>query len=132
MTVDISKNLWPDDFGTIAVLSPIAILRQQAAALGARTANIVVGRVYTQSGEIAPQGFRQVFSLYCNPLSYVTTLFYVDHGVELYPATITIEGEQRPFAEAADPNDFEEKLKEVFASPRTKKIIASLLAQSTQ
>ena len=49
-----TTSLWPDDFGTIAVPSPVAILRQQAVALGAKTGNIVVGRVYTQGGEIVP------------------------------------------------------------------------------
>ncbi len=122
-------SLWPADFGEIPVQTPVAILRQQGLALGQQTQNIVVGRVNTTS---TGDGFRHVFQLYCSPLVYWTELLVVDHGIDLYPAIIRVSGEASPPIEAATPEDFSEKLRQVFASQRTKKIIGSLLAQSKQ
>jgi hypothetical protein len=122
-------SLWPTDFGEPPVLTPVAILRQQGIALGQQTQNIVVGRVSTGPSE---GGFRQHFLLYCSPLAYETELLAVDHGIELYPATIHVTGSAgSPFV-AADPEAFAQQLKQVFASERTKRIIGSLLAQSKQ
>jgi hypothetical protein len=121
-------SLWPVDFGEIPELTPVAILRQQGAALGQQTQNIVVGRVYTHA---TADGFRQQFVLYCSPLAYQIDLLFVDHGIDLYPASIQVVGEKEPVV-AANPDIFSDKLREVFSSPTTRKIIASLLAQSKQ
>jgi hypothetical protein len=122
------NSLWPTDFGEVAVLTPVAILRQQGAALGQQTQNIVVGRVSTAGDG---QSFYQNFSLYCSPLGYQTHLLQVRHGIDLYPAEIIVTGEAAPLT-AASPDDLKTKLREVFAHERTKKIIASLIAQSRQ
>lgn len=124
-------SLWPTDFGEIKVLTPVTILRQQGMALGQQTQNIVVGRVSTQPSAV---GFRHAFSLYCPPLGYSIQLFVVFHGVDLYPAKIRVgaEGEEGSTIEAANPEEFSEKLKQVFAAPKTKQIVSSLLAQSKQ
>jgi hypothetical protein len=127
----IARNLWPTDFGQEQQLAPVAILREQATALGERTQNIVVGRVNTMATAL---GFRHVFSVYCAPLGYQQELFSVDHQVQFYPARITVKGQfdQETRLEAKDPDVFTEKLAEVFASEPVKKIVRSLLAQSKQ
>lgn len=122
------NSLWPTDFGEVPVLTPVAILRQQGGALGQQTQNIVIGRVET-SGD--GQLFYQNFSLYCPPLGYQVLLLQVRHGIDLYPAEIIVTGEGSPLA-AASSDELKSKLKEVFAHERTKKIIASLIAQSKQ
>ena len=122
------NSLWPTDFGEVAVLTPVAILRQQGAALGQQTQNIVVGRVNTAGDG---QLFYQNFSLYCSPLGYETHLLQVRHGIDLYPAEILLTGDPSPRT-AANPDELQMKLKQVFAHERTKRIIASLLAQSKQ
>jgi hypothetical protein len=124
-------SLWPPDFPEITVLTPVAILRQQGAALGQQTQNIVVGRVTTRPSGV---GFRHAFMLYCGPLGYSIELFSVHHGIDVYPAKIRegAEGEEGPPIDAANADEFSEKLRQVFANPKTKKIISSLLAQSKQ
>jgi hypothetical protein len=126
---DVMQNLWPTDFEEPPVLTPVAILRQQGQALGQRTQNIVVGRVKTYT---IPQGFRQTFELWCAPLGYATEFLWVDHGIDLYPATIHVPGQEGQPMGAGNPDELGEKLKQVFASARSKKIIGSLLAQSKQ
>jgi hypothetical protein len=121
-------SLWPPEFDEIPVQTPVAILRQQASALGQKTQNIVVGRVSTYA---AGEGFHHPFHLYCAPLGYQVELLAVDHGIDLYPARIHVTGESGELV-AANPEEFALMLRQVFASQRTKKIIGSLLAQSKQ
>ena len=131
---DTIQNLWPTDFPKTDVLTPVAILRQQGAALGERTKNIVVGRVVTMPSE---NGFAHTFKLYCSPLGYSRDLFVVQHDDEpLYPVKIKYLPE--PAAKgfktltADTPEEFSERLREIFTKDKTKNIVASLLAQSTQ
>jgi hypothetical protein len=130
MTVD-NSSLWPTDFGEPVLLTPLAILRQQGAALGVQTSNIVVGRVDTRGDG---DGFMQLFSVYCAPLDYQIALVIVRHGIDLYPATVSTAsiGSEFSTQTAADPEQLRAVLRDIFALPKTKKIIASLLAQSRQ
>ena len=124
-----TASLWPMDFGEIVMLTPLAILRQQGAALGEQTKNIVIGRVTTQS---EGDTFVQRFSLYCAPLGYQTELIAVKHGIDLYPATVVVANEQSLHPSANNPEELKGVLKEIFARPKIKKTIASLLVQSRQ
>ncbi len=124
----MSENLWPTDFGEPPVRTPVSILREQALALGERTANIVLGRV--TPGVNGPGTFRHVLSLVCPPLGYQGAFLFVDHGLEFYPCDIYVEGADGPPLRAHAPDDFVAKLKEIFSRDQTKKIIASLIAQS--
>jgi hypothetical protein len=120
-------NLWPPDFGQEEKLAPVAVLRQQGTALGERTQNIIVGRVFT-TGNSA--GFRHQFVLYCPPLGYQIEIFAVEHSLDFYPVRIVQHGQEA--LTAADPDDFAKKLGQVFSSEPVKKIVRSLLAQSKQ
>jgi hypothetical protein len=127
MTVE-TQSLWPVDFGEPVQLTPLAILRQQGTALGEQTKNIVVGRVATNGDA---NMFYHTFSVYCSPLNYQVPLYMVSHGIDLYPATVSLPtGDNKQIAK--DPEELKQILKKMFASPETKKIIASLLAQSRQ
>jgi hypothetical protein len=120
-------SLWPADFGEVEQLTPVAILRQQGAALGELTKNIVVGRVETAGG---PDGFDQRFWLFCGPLGYQLPLLQVRHNIDLYPAEIIFLAEQAPSVQTTGADDLKNKLRDAFARPKTRRIIASLLAQS--
>ncbi|VTT97484.1 Uncharacterized protein OS=Chloroherpeton thalassium (strain ATCC 35110 / GB-78) GN=Ctha_1689 PE=4 SV=1 [Gemmataceae bacterium] len=125
----MAENLWPADFGQLTEKTPVSILREQAAALGERTANVVFGRVSTDSrgGE-----FVHHFELYAPVLGYSAGIFSVQHGIDLYPVKLQWSGGGTTTANASDPNEFQTRLKELFSSEKTKKTIASLLAQSKE
>src|SRR4051812_18865577 len=122
-----TASLWPVDFGEPVVLTPLAILRQQGAALGEQTKNIVIGRV-TTTGNGAE--FVQVFSVYCAPLGYQARLFSVKHGIDLYPAQVHLDIEENKEQTASTPEELKGVLRGIFAHAKTKKLIASLLVQS--
>lgn len=123
-----TASLWPTDFGNLEVMTPIGILRQQGAALGEQTKNILVGRVKTHGNQ---QSFSHEFYLYCPPLGYDVLLLNVSHKIDLYPADVWM-AENGKTINAVDAEDLMSKLRDIFASPQTKKIVASLLAQSLQ
>ena len=125
----MSDNLWPTDFGETDKKTPVGILREQAQALGTRTANIVVGRVTT---ETYMGKFRHSFHLWCSPLGFETPLFHIVHGMDLYPVEIFLHPEPRGFASASNQEEFTNRLKEIFSREETKKTIGVLLAQSKQ
>ncbi len=124
-------DLWPAEFGEMAILMPVAILRQQAAALGHKTQHIVRGVVQTQADG---DEFRHTFSLYCDPLGYSIALFHVLHPVLPYPARIIASGifDAEEPVEVANPDELLAKLREIFKSNKTVQTIQSLLAQAKQ
>jgi hypothetical protein len=123
------ENLWPEDFGEVAQKTPVSILREQGYALGGRTANIVVGLVNSHAN--GPDSFRHDFSLYSAPLAYRSRFLSIAHGIDLYPVSLELVGEGN-LPPVATPDEFAIVLKEVFAREKTKKIIASLIAQSKE
>ncbi len=88
----MSENLWPDDFGVLTVQTPVGILREQAVGLGQRTANIVTGQIQSVPTD-QPGRIRHVFHIYCSPLSYRIPLLYVEHGIDVYPVDIHVDGD---------------------------------------
>jgi hypothetical protein len=113
-------SLWPADFGEPVLLTPLAILRQQGAALGEQTKNLVIGRV-TTNGDA--NSFIQLFSVFCAPLGYQTTLFVVNHGIDLYPARVSRFGSSAEGLQSVNTANNSEELKailkELFARPST-------------
>jgi hypothetical protein len=125
------ENLWPTEFGEIGLKTPVSILREQAQGLGSRTANVVVGRVQSV-GSSGPGRFRYVLYLYSAPLAYSMPLLYVEHGIGLYPVDIGVDGDPNARAPANSPEELIDCLKEIFSREKTKKTIASLIAQSKE
>jgi len=121
------ENLWPEVFEAISTKTPLAILREQAALLGQRTANIVVGRVHSVGAGSGK--FRHIFNLYCASLAYQTELLWVENDLNLYPAEIFLDDHNNP-VRADTPETFSARLKVIFAREETKKMITSLIAQS--
>jgi hypothetical protein len=127
-------NLWPDDFGTTTITPPISILREQGRALGSRTGNIVVGRVIPLEAE--PGRFSYRFDLWCAPLSYRIDLLTINHDIQMYPAEIVTAlihpADSVNKLQAANPEELTRHLRDIFARDATKRVIASLIAQSRQ
>jgi hypothetical protein len=115
-------DLWPSDLVAEIPRTPMNILREQAAALGKRTNNIVQAKVkgYTDDAN----DFILEFNLFVPTLSnYKYTLFTIWHDEALYPVHFqqqTFEGEE----------DLRKWLRETFRSARVVKIVRALVAQA--
>src|SRR6185436_9770992 len=131
------RNLWPDDIAVTDAVAPVSLLKEQASLLGERTKNLVEGRVTPGLGKgaafLIAGRFNYDFDLVAPALNnYRYHLFSISHGVELYP--LTISGTEALDSEDIQVNNEEEflnELKRIFSFEKTKRIISSLIAQST-
>jgi hypothetical protein len=120
----IIKSLWPDDIGQSDLVTPVSIMREQAALLGEKTGNLVTAEVVTtsQSGLLTHS-----FSLDAPALSYRYLLFYARHQIALYPVDVTYQSTVR---QCADEAQFRQRLGEILSSDATKQVVKALIAQS--
>jgi hypothetical protein len=110
-----------------AVRTPLAILREQAALLGAKTKNLIEATVATSVN--GPQ-FQHRFNLVVPSLgNYTYELFWVTHGIEMYPIIVPLALPKD--RELTTEQEFTEWLRGKLSSDATKKIIVNLLAQAT-
>jgi hypothetical protein len=123
------NNLWPEDFGAIAVVPPVVILKEQAGFLSQMTKGIVEGEV--RSGKNAAGRFSHTLSLVAPALGgYRYELIQISHDIQLYPTDVFYLPGTISVTVIS-----EEELKGVlrirFADDRTKKVINALIAQSS-
>jgi len=117
-----------DFWGEIAptvVRTPVAILREQAALLAAKTKDLVEATVYTESYRGL---FRHLFNVVVPGLNnYTYNLFSIEHGIGLYP--VTLVGSEMRFENEAELTEW---LRTKLSSNETKRIVGNLLAQVMQ
>ncbi|MBC8042593.1 MAG: hypothetical protein IAF08_04030 [Rhizobacter sp.] len=136
------QNLWPKDIvDTSDLVTPVSILKEQASLLGEQTQNLVEAKVETSS--ITNGQLMHVFYLVAPALdNYKYRLFTIYHGVELYPLDL-VDPEEKIFFDPSDhtviaqtsrpvksQEELLERLRHIFSSPQTKKVINALIAQS--
>jgi hypothetical protein len=126
-------DLWPPDLVVSGETSPALLLRQQAERLRGRTNGRVEAEVVTKS--LAGGRLIHRFSLKAPGLGeYTHTLFYVVHRkqrpypVEIHLFAVTAQAEASAEFTCKDQESFEATLRDLFASPGTRKTIDSLLA----
>jgi hypothetical protein len=124
------ESYWPTDFGVEVEITPLTILKEQAALLGERTKNIVEGRVQTKVDE--KMEFRHSLYLVVPTLAnYRYFLLSVHHKPAIYPIQI-FDGTSDREVTARDFEEFKEKLKEILSSDRVKRIIGTLLTYACE
>ena len=125
-------SLWPEEIGAeTSIVTPLAILRTAASQLGQRTQQTIVGEV---GQELAVGGkFRMDFYIEVPSMDhYRLKLLTVEHNIDsFYPATgrTTRGGIAPPEVDLPSGEDLENWLRMVFSSPRTTKLINTLLQQ---
>jgi hypothetical protein len=119
-----SEDFWPDDIGTTDLLTPLAILREQSAALGPKTNNLVTGEVVTSA---SGGNFIHRLNLDAPALGYRYELLQVLHQIQLYPVWGSFAGKSTKLDDEAA---FREWLRAVLSSDETKRIVRALIAQS--
>ena len=126
MTVTI-ENLWPDFTTDEIVRSPKTVLREQASFLGKRTKNILTGNIRTESYR---NQFSHSFQIVAPNLNnYTYTLFtIVEEDIFGFPCKFQSESSFSIKTE----EELLERLKNIFSSDETKKVINSLMSQSIE
>ena len=120
-------DLWPDDLSVADVVPPVVILRQQASLLGKKFKYVIEGEV--QSDEL---GGNFVHSLYIVAPAlgdYHYLLCRVTHDIEPYPLRI-IDVKDLQQIPCKDEQEFIKELGNIFQSEWTRRVMASLIAQS--
>jgi hypothetical protein len=116
-----STDLWGEIAAT-PIRTPLAILREQAALLGAKTKNLVEASVNTHA---TGDHFQHSFDLVVPALDrYTYNLFTIIHGPSIYP--VTVWGKTVIFLTE---EQFIEWLGATLSSPETMRIVTNLLAQ---
>jgi hypothetical protein len=143
------SNLWPDDISGVDIKAPVSILREQASLLAERTKGIATAEVVPLDVEIWSRldRFRFAFVLSAPSLGgYQYQLFTVSYDTGFYPASFEAGGEvfaslpDRMVGEltargmvavkAESEAEFEEILRAILGSPKTKEVVRAILAQS--
>jgi hypothetical protein len=120
----MTGNLWPDDIADTAFVTPVSILKEQAAALGEKTGQLVVGEVLSSS---SGDTFYHRFVISAPALgNYNFELFSLQHGISFYPMQAGWRGTGYSFSSE---QQFIDWLKMVFRDQSTKNVIQSILAQ---
>lgn len=146
-----TESFWPADIGIQSIITPVAILREQASMLAGRTKGLVEGRVSTEVGR--DSRIYHSFELVAPALGgYRYELFRISHSVLLYPLQIDADStigdislSELGTMRAAtltdifgtpkvlkDEGEFKQWLKEALSSRHTRSIVNSLLAQSME
>jgi hypothetical protein len=119
----MADDLWPDNIAESNMVTPVSILREQAALLGDKTKQLVTGEVQTTTtGNL----FVHSFYVAAPTLNYRYELFRVQHPAAFYPLVLA-QGQST--SQLKSEEEFKNKLKEVFASPHTLNVVHSILAQ---
>jgi hypothetical protein len=124
-----TTDFWPDDIGEIGepeMRTPVALLREQAIALGEKTKNVVTAAVESDT-----DGSMFVHTLYlaAPSINYKYQLLTVRHPLLLYPL-LAKEPNNIAWEKLESEDDFVQWLKTILASENTKKVIRALKAQS--
>ncbi len=135
-------SLWPKDIQIKTAKAPVAVLREQAKALGEMTN-------YSIHGEVIPHPIEEgtffyTFNIACPSLgNYRYSLLSIQHDINLYPVQITTsediyqeiqnnkEIDSTSYKEifASSEDELLIILETIFKSEKTKHVIASLLSQ---
>jgi hypothetical protein len=126
-------DLWPEDIGQGKVRAPVMILKEQAAALGKKTANVVEATVESTSSGTRWTMYDFVHEFYLvGPLlnNYRYQLFTARNGVDLYPVKVEFSefGEDRVTASSEE--ELLNILGRIFSSDKTRKVVDAIIAQS--
>jgi len=117
------EDLWPGNIAESNLVTPLAILREQAALLGEKTKQLVRGEVDTQTvGSLLVHHFHVA----APTLNYRYELFTAQHNVNFYPLVVRHKNEN---VSVKDEAEFKEKLKAVLADQHTVNVVHSILAQ---
>lgn len=126
-------DLWPSEFNFSHIITPVAVLREQASLISQKTQQIINGRTSTskyQSQNSKGANFFIHTLYFVVPLldDYEYRVLNVRHKLELFPVTITSHIHD---SEIDCPNleEYQNELKKIFGSEEMIQVVSSLMAQ---
>src|ERR1017187_291277 len=102
-----TNDLWPENIADPNLVTPVTILKEQAALLGEKTKQLVKGEVVTQTTGTLLVHY---FYIVAPTLSYRFELFNVQHHVNFYPLVLKYLNNSHTLKSESE---FKEKLKEI-------------------
>ncbi len=127
----IMRDFWPNDLSAATpILTPVAILKEQAALLSQKTKGLVMGEVVSR-----PQMGRKVNLVHILRLitpalgNYQYELLRVVHPANLYPLTIHYTPSDKTI-EAKNEEELVRDLRDLLSRKETLSIIQALVAQA--
>lgn len=119
----MAEDFWPANIAESSLVTPVSILREQAALLGEKTRQLLKGEVQTSTnGNLLVHSFAVV----APTLGYRYELFSVQHTATFYPLVVRFVGNP---TQVMSEDEFKNKLKEILAAPQTVNVVHSILAQ---
>ena len=124
-----SQDMW-GDFQVQPLRVPVQILREQAAALGPRTKNLVVAEVTTST---RGHQFRHGLELVVPALDdYRYHLLYLKHNIHMYPLVLEYDDDGELSAtDISSEDELNQALHRALSSEKTKRIINNLIGQAS-
>ena len=124
-----SQDMW-GDFQVQSLRVPVQLLREQAAALGPRTQNLVVAEVSTSTHR---DEFRHRLELVVPTLDdYRYHLLSLIHDIHLYPLVLDYDSDGRLSAgNISSEDELNQALHRALSSEKTKRILNSLIGQAS-
>ena len=120
-----SNDLWPANIADSHLITPVTILKEQAALLGEKTRQLVKGEVVTQTtGSL----LFHYFYIAAPTLNYRFELFNISHKVNFYPLVMRYANNTTSLASE---DAFKEKLKEILTSQHTLNVVHSIISAKT-
>ena len=120
------KDMW-GDFELESIRTPVQILKEQAAALGPKTRNLVVAEVRSAS-ELSK--FYHTLQLVVPTLDgYRLNLLQLSHTIEMYPLDFEFFGDPSLAQKVASEEELNAALRRALSAPKTKRIISGILGQ---
>jgi hypothetical protein len=124
---DETPDLWPEDLGGGQdFVTPAAVLRGAASQLGNRTRQLVTADISTR---IQHDRFVHQFWIEVPSLDYRYSLFELSHPVNSFYPLRTDRWANGAYMELESEEELKEYLKQIFASEKTRSLVATLLQQ---
>jgi nicotinamide mononucleotide adenylyltransferase len=120
----MTDSLWPDDIIGQIRKTPISLMKEQAAALGEKTHQLITGTITSNSN--ADQFYHTLLLSVPALNNYRYELFHIQHDITLYPVMATWKNS---VARLMDEAQFMDYMRKVFADTTTRNIITSLYSQ---
>jgi hypothetical protein len=121
---DPVQDFWPPNIGETTLVTPASILKEEASYLGPKTKQLVKAEVRSST---SGDNFIHHFTIVAPGLNnYSYLLFYVQHPITLYPATLVWQGVGHVITNQAQ---LTAKLKDILESAQTRQVVEALLAQ---